>query len=308
VVNWAPETNGSMITTRYYAQRYVYDKLHQDPAYRSSHTDLANFYTQNSNSDFIGLLQVNRDYYNIGVATLAEKNNYNLLFNQYYSIWDQISSFNESYNSSTNLFPWSQLMDELRGIVNQISSLNQTIKNRSIVEAQLVLNANGSLALSSTASINEKTVNGIMLTLLSEDRSTLNSSELSTLESIASQCAYSGGRAVYSARAKLSELNNVNYDDDILCAASINSINSRSNSVNSVTLYPNPVGQYLNLEVPKEFINSSYKISSIDQKILRTGIINTIIQNINTDDLLPGVYMITVESKKESKVVKFIKQ
>ena len=72
-----------------------------------------------------------------------------------------------------------------------------------------------------------------------------------SLLSIAYQCPYAGGEAVYQARALLSE--DLVYDDSTLCnSGSQQLIRQNSETGLSFTAYPNPGKDYVIVELEKE--------------------------------------------------------
>jgi Secretion system C-terminal sorting domain len=66
---------------------------------------------------------------------------------------------------------------------------------------------------------NERTVNDIYLSTIASNNYSLSNTEQSTLQSIAYQCPYLGGKAVYTARSILALVERPYYDDRALCAA-----------------------------------------------------------------------------------------
>jgi hypothetical protein len=74
---------------------------------------------------------------------------------------------------------------------------------------------------------------------------------------------------------------------------------------NFLSLYPNPVVNVLKLKLDTNFENKSYSICNIEGKIVKQGLINYKITDINVEHLSKGVYFIKIAVNK---AIKFIKE
>ena len=98
---------------------------------------------------------------------------------------------------------------------------------------------------------NQKSYNQIWLEMIINDQEGPDSVQVSTLLSIAYQCPYAGGEAVYQARAMLSE-DLVYYDSTLCNAGSQQLIRQNSETPPSFIAYPNPGKDYVIIELDQE--------------------------------------------------------
>ena len=74
---------------------------------------------------------------------------------------------------------------------------------------------------------------------------------------------------------------------------------------NSFSFYPNPVVNVLKLKLDANFENQSYSICNVEGKIVKQGLINDKITEINVEQLSKGIYYLMVSDKNS---IKFIKE
>jgi hypothetical protein len=74
------------------------------------------------------------------------------------------------------------------------------------------------------------------------------------------------------------------------------------------SIFPNPANEMLTIELTGDRSeNSAFEIRSVSGLLLKSGILKTRNQNIKVDDLIPGIYLLTVSSGKYRQTVRFIK-
>jgi hypothetical protein len=88
-------------------------------------------------------------------------------------------------------------------------------------------------------------------------------------------------------------------------------IGDNTESFKSIVCYPNPAGEYLNIQ-SEELMNAkdlSISIYSIlGGKVFSKQIKNQSNIRIDTHDLADGMYLIYIQDSKRKQVIKFIKQ
>jgi len=84
------------------------------------------------------------------------------------------------------------------------------------------------------------------------------------------------------------------------CAA----LSSNDFLINDISLYPNPTSQYLNLNTLE---NVTYTIITIAGKVLLNGSLSEN-EKISVQSLEKGVYFLRLDSRKNQKILKFIKE
>jgi len=126
-------------------------------------------------------------------------------------------------------------------------------------------------------------------------------SEITTLESIAHQCPFQGGPAVYIARALYKMINDsVEYNDDAVCLLDgIYRSGKADSNLNEFVLMPNPANE----SVQVAYINNEASIQSIKLiDIAGREIFNITLNdpfrsyNLSTKALTSGIYRVIVES------------
>lgn len=72
------------------------------------------------------------------------------------------------------------------------------------------------------------------------------------------------------------------------------------NQKSEFKLYPNPTTDFINIEIGDQFINSLLNIVSVDGKIVKQAVLNSIITNLEIGDLQNGVYTISIQANDGS--------
>ena len=76
-----------------------------------------------------------------------------------------------------------------------------------------------------------------------------------------------------------------------------------------VKVYPNPVTSNLTIEVPSATTeNSTVIISDLTGKVISTSTLENAVTVLNVDDLVKGVYLISIDSKSVQKTIRIVKQ
>lgn len=79
-------------------------------------------------------------------------------------------------------------------------------------------------------------------------------------------------------------------------------------SIDQINIYPNPVNDYLYVELPVQFLNSEVDIyNQLGQKVLHI-ILNTNKEGVNLQSLATGFYVLKITSETNSKTFKFVKR
>jgi hypothetical protein len=206
------------------------------------------------------------------------------------------------------------LWNERAALVNTLFDLDED--NRDIVEdiweyiadeADKLRDQNDSIAVSEVYEINEKEVNGVHLSWLSTVLGALDSLQLATLESIAEQCPFTGGNAVYRARALLGAATQVfvTYNDSLLCiSAELLSIRPENELLIHAekeeavfNIYPNPASEEVNIAWSAPSDNPGVlQIFDVfgrqmQQLVLSPG---TTVHTLNVRDFPEGLYIFRI--------------
>ena len=89
------------------------------------------------------------------------------------------------------------------------------------------------------------------------------------------------------------------------CSTTTN-ILSHNETSSKITIYPNPITDFINLEVNSKNIGSTYSIYDYTGKIIATNIISELSTQIPAQSIKPGLYVIKISNSSES--IKLIKR
>ncbi len=240
------------------AKRHLYQRLLLDPSLIVPGSEIDSFYNANA-ATTIGQFEQLRK----GVNDLFETDSvtYSLFdthFDQIDAQTDSLASIVEQLDNDPTPQEETSLLAQRQVVQGQIGSLVNAIAPavdsldivRKTTAAQLLTTNN---AISDTAiyETNQKQYNQIWLQMLINGQHEPDSSQTVTLENIAGQCPYSGGEAVYQARALLGTANT--YDDKTICwpPAPIQRRFSDSDEL-EFSVFPNPAHGYLVVRLNRE--------------------------------------------------------
>lgn len=215
--------------------------------------------------------------------------------------------------------PDTNLMQQQRAELQNLANLNAQLLNQmasaqSQVHSEGVgkLSQNNGLVASSTAQQNEKELNRVLLTQITTNNPSLDSSQLMTVVNIAAQCPITGGDAVYRARTIVATLfPTVVYNDAVICGTSVaiprNENVKITEDLDELIIVPNPSqGKFevKNLYIQEPTHLQIYSLTGhlIYDKMIHSNTTNVMIDDYNLDS---GVYIIY--QKLNDKNLKFSK-
>ncbi|MAN01519.1 MAG: hypothetical protein CMI36_02730 [Owenweeksia sp.] len=98
-------------------------------------------------------------------------------------------------------------------------------------------------------------------------------------------------------------------DDIYITGGSGSNVSMHDNSVNhSIHVYPNPVGDYLNLSVPAEMGNGEVEIVNLTGQVVQRMDWSTKTNKLEVSGLESGIYLLNFISDNQNYTVKFIKK
>ncbi len=153
-----------------------------------------------------------------------------------------LDSLRQAGDTSTSVLQYDSAVLQSTTARTQYADYLDTLTQARITKIQTLRMQNAGITATPTPAANHKTVNNIVFNLLLYD--TLQTGDLTTLETIAGMCPLEGGDAVYEARALVAHLTGASYDDVELCAVSEERKHSENveatGSLDKIILYPNP--------------------------------------------------------------------
>lgn len=302
-VDFTPES-------RNMAKHYLYEKLNTNPALLSE-VSMQSFYAAHLSSPVAKSAKVKKG--------IKEMSSYDSYFKNAMHIADSlITQANDSL----------QLLDSLRkvsgntatldaaslSIHNQINVLHNTVKtmtvqreNMRLSEKSIVQTDNTNLISSQLPEQNEKLLTEIHLATDASNIHTYDASQENQLFSIAQQCPFSGGEAVYKARVKYLKIHpNYVFNDRATCLAEgifrkantfPDDVNLTTDNVTYISIWPNPAKD--NATITYSSVgesNCKLQITDLTGKLIRVIILpcNQNRFTFETESLEAGFYLAKV--------------
>ncbi len=223
-------------------------------------------------------------------------------------VLDSINFLDSLLNTGLNVQDSLQTGELLQQAVINYNSLNtqihlllNLIHGQAINSIDSLRIMNMSISDSLIYEENEKQVNEILLSILSNGNDTLTPYEIALLESIAAQCPVSGGLSVYLARSLLSGIFDTHYNDQLLCLQNGIIKNSdvltsfQSNVTFSLKPIPSSGSLTLNWSVPTN-LASKYLLIDITGRLIQSRDFNLSDNSVSIDlnERADGVYFLHI--------------
>lgn len=90
---------------------------------------------------------------------------------------------------------------------------------------------------------------------------------------------------------------------DGVYSLNLDNVGLDSKDLNSIKLYPNPNQGEFSINVPIEFLGQTYEILDIHGRLLKNGIISSLIQQIMLNDLSNGNYWIKISNEQPIQLI-----
>jgi transglutaminase/protease-like cytokinesis protein 3 len=100
-------------------------------------------------------------------------------------------------------------------------------------------------------------------------------------------------------------------DGGFISSCEINVVTStdiKAHAMKQIEIFPNPSGDYINIQLPEALKRSKVTILNIQGKTIITNNIDNEQNQLDVSHLPSGVYIVRIESKQHSILKKFIKQ
>ena len=203
-----------------------------------------------------------------------------------------------------------QLSHQLNNLRSATSILTARATNLGLIRDSLLL-LNAAIQPTELPDINRHTVFEIVIRY-HEEGSNVLVAEYNTLFSIAQQCPYEGGTAVYTARSLLRIINDsIEYFDDIVClqAGYYRQMDNRVDNKQRIKIVPNPANGSIDVFAIRthEGGGEIQIYNSIGECVyLASAEIGTKLKRLDTSNLAPGIYNIKVKLNNSSFTEKLV--
>jgi Secretion system C-terminal sorting domain len=255
---WYPEKYTESTTWR--AEYRLFQKLLASPELVLQNAELSIFKTEKTGSNMDKLAFIESIKQDLFKLSTSEQTQLQSLLDQHDTKADKFNLAQNAYVSNPSIGK-TEVNSSWAILQTKNAALESVLNTQQLVRVSQALNARGlntQINSSFVCESNHKAVNEIYLRTIIE-QTDLTSSEITQLQSIAGQCPYEGGDAVYEARSILGFIDE-DYDDRKLC--NVEGLKQKSlergQEVTTLVekqglLYPNPVSDLL-------YINADFQV------------------------------------------------
>jgi len=240
---------GFAAATQWKGKYRLYRKMLRHPGWATDYPAYAAFKTTNDQQSTGQLAYIAEERSKLFLLSPTEKatlENYRLaLATQNKSLYQKDSLLQKG--QFINASQYHALVQQHEAKLGEDSQYKQGLTQARQQKIQNLLALNAAVATTQLIDANHKTVNGIVLNLLTSD--SLLAGQLTTLTAIAGQCPMEGGDAVYEARSIVTYYTGAGFNDSQLCANANNREakpeQDQLAQMEEIVLYPNPTSGHL---------------------------------------------------------------
>ena len=289
-------------------RRRLYRETQANPIVTGNDAILSDFEDNMENTsvqDFYDIEEAISNALKLDSPVIAQYANYTTAISQYMQDIEDIDSIlangPSSQDSASLIVQRDSLYNLLVHTAKDYQSLRDSIHSQQIVLAENALLLNAAATTTTVYEQNQKTVNAIFLGLFMSG--TISNTQRTQLQNVADQCPYSGGDAVYQARALLNDT--TSYDDITLCAVSQSNESTKQYHTKSqykIHIYPNPLSDIdiLHVVIP-ELKETAHIVvyNSLGLNVMEIETENTH-NNIDMHELPAGAYVVILYNENMS--------
>jgi hypothetical protein len=288
--------------TNYFADKYLFEKLKNNPDLLNNNSILEAFYYQTAYGNIGYYTDLAVDIKQVAkwesVYEIVLSNNLNDIEIQMDSAYYLDSLLSLTPTDQNLIAALTSANTTIRLLQSSNNAIKKIISEINELRKNNALDDNNSIAPSEIYEQNESIINNIYLNTLSSQNYSFNSDEEINLISIAQQCPFSGGPSVYRARALYKLIDDeIVWNDDLICSLNGNVPRVKDEGDNYYKLFPNPAYNEITMSYSlKEDDNAQLMIvNSLGEKIKMVVLPSS--QNfltVSIDKLRPGIYYFQV--------------
>ncbi|MBS1659313.1 MAG: right-handed parallel beta-helix repeat-containing protein [Bacteroidetes bacterium] len=198
----------------------------------------------------------------------------------------------ETFYDTTAVNNTGKLVDAEKNLeLLQDSSISETVKQGALNDAQSKVD---DIISDKIYESNKQQIYNLIIANLKEGSDSLSYDEKALVQTIADQCPFVGGPAVYEARAiRASYTDSIYYDDDAICSQSQRLQSTDKNEiVQSLILFPNPAEQSCYLQFESEYgVHYHFGVTDlVGKELYSRELYDDQIYPVPTNLLSAGVY------------------
>lgn len=314
IINWPDGPDWFNEESRWNAKEYLVRRILEKPALLSEYPELDTFFTRSADSSYLKLETIEFSIDHLFDPDSNEQMTLEQFSQLRLNVLAQIDSIHVliDYEDSTTLLVLLQSRDSLVEVLDSASLiLNAVIHDihlDALQNADSILTINNDLNFNRTNESNALIVNRIVLRNLIE-QSDFSSEEKDSLQSIADQCAYSGGVAVYRARAIMDLFSFQDKEDELICFPPVPILSdlNKTTKTNEFYVVPNPADQTVRLHAAENLKVVEVALINEQGKVLMKFSSKTIPNSIDIRSIQNGLYYFRFLTENDQYFVKFIK-
>lgn len=314
IINWPDGPDWFNEESRWNSKAYLVRRILEEPALLSGYPELDTFLTQSADSSYLKLATIE---FSIDHLFDPDSNQQMTLeqFSQFrLNVLAQIDSIHVLIDDedSTSLLILLQSRDSLVEVLDSagliLNAVIHDIHLDALQNADSILTINNELNFNRTYEANALVLNRIVLRNLIE-QADYSSEEKDSLQAIADQCAYSGGVAVYRARAIMNPFSFQDQDDELICFPPIPILNKLHITTKANVFYvvPNPADQSVTLHAAENLKVIEVALINEQGKVLMKFSGKTIPHSIDIKGIQNGLYYLRFLTENDQYFVKFMK-
>lgn len=314
VINWPDGPDWFNEGSRWESKAYLVRRILEKPTLLSEYPALDTFFTQSADSSYLKLATIEFSIFHL----FDPDSNQQMTLEQFsqlrLNVLAQIDSIHVLINDedSTTLLILLQSRDSLVEVLDSacliLDAVIHDIHLDALQNADSIFTINNDLNFNRTYESNALVVNRIVLRNLIE-QTDYSAEEKDSLQAIADQCAYSGGVAVYRARAIMNPFSFQDQDDELICfpPSPILSDLNKTTKTNVFRVYPNPADQSVTLHAAEGLNIIEVALINEQGKVLMKFSGKTIPHSIDIKGIQNGLYYFRFLTENDNYFVKFIK-
>lgn len=287
-------------------QRYLYEAIAKTPSLLSSYPEMSNFYATHAAGTMGDFQNIDGQIGSTLKFSEFFENGISVLLSEIKLLNDEIALLNKSLKYAIlqeKAALEAALLNKVitqNNLGNELQLKMSQMHTASLNTYHALYSANNNLVVSEIYDVNQKNFNTIFLDILRSETNSVTSPQQMTLNNIAYQCCFIGGRAVLQARALkavLGQFEDYTSYDESCSSAKTYETDLINKEQEALKIYPNPSNQIFNISVTPTTKDRKYQIYNSLGREIKEGALSAQHIGFNIDMIgeIPGVYYIRLK-------------